>query len=319
MHSTNEWSQLKKVLVGTASGAKIPEFDVSLRTINYADKTDSSSIPPAGAYPQWILDEANEDLEQFCDVLKQAHVEVVRPENTNPAYYNYCPRDTALIYGDTAYAAPMPVQARRNEYYAYAHHLTNIVDLQQPYIEQLYNTQCIGNPDILALTNVAPAFDAANVLRANEDLLYLVSNSGNQAGAELLQQHVDARVHLLEGVYSYMHIDSTLAFLREGLLLANPSRIKNANMLPAPFNTWDIIWCADPVDIGHAPGYCNASVWVGMNLFSINETTVVVEQSQTALARQLEQHGVDVALLPCRHQRTLGGGWHCVTLDLIRG
>jgi hypothetical protein len=36
--STNEWSQLKKVIIGIADGAKIPPMTKSLRTVNYADK-----------------------------------------------------------------------------------------------------------------------------------------------------------------------------------------------------------------------------------------------------------------------------------------
>jgi hypothetical protein len=40
MNSKNEWSQLKKVIVGIANNAKIPKIDLSMRTINYADKKD---------------------------------------------------------------------------------------------------------------------------------------------------------------------------------------------------------------------------------------------------------------------------------------
>jgi hypothetical protein len=53
--------------------------------------------------------------------------------------------------------------------------------------DELYDEGCVGDKDTLALTEVTPAFDAANVLRANDDVLYLVSNSGNVAGANFLQ------------------------------------------------------------------------------------------------------------------------------------
>ena len=36
------------------------------------------------------------------------------------------------------------------------------------------------------------------------------------------------------------------------------------------------------------------------------------------LIKQLESHGIDVLALDVRHARTLGGGFHCVTLDLER-
>ena len=115
-----------------------------------------------------------------------------------------------------------------------------------------------------------------------------------------------------------MHIDSTIAFLREGLLLANPDRIKSKDDLPAPFNKWDIIFCPEPVDIGHYPKWCNASKWINMNLFSVNTKLVALEEHQEPLRVVLEQHGFECAMLPMRHQRTLGGGFHCVTLDVKR-
>ena len=321
MPSRNEWSKLKKVIVGSADGARIPDIDISLRVVNYADKTDEEVQQiKTGLYPQQVIDEANEDLEIFCEFLQSEGVEVVRPNNIEPSYYNYCPRDNVIIYDDVAIATPMPIRSRKNDFKSFSDHLPLILDLQQDHQDSLYNQSCVGNTDVLALNENAPAFDAANVLRANDDVLYLVSNSGNKSGANLLQESLGnrANVHLLENVYSYMHIDSTIAFLREGLMLANPSRIKSKDNLPLAFRNWDIIWAPEPVDIGYYPGYCNASKWVNINLFSLNENLVVVEEHQDNLRKELEKHNIECAMLPMRHSRTLGGVFHCVTLDLER-
>jgi N-dimethylarginine dimethylaminohydrolase len=115
-----------------------------------------------------------------------------------------------------------------------------------------------------------------------------------------------------------MHLDSTIALLDEGLMLLNPSRIKSIDQLPKPLQNWDYIWCPEPVDIGHYPGYCNASIWINMNLFSVNRKLVALEENQNPLRLELEKRGIECAMLPMRHQRTLGGGFHCVTLDIIR-
>lgn len=317
MTSINEWSTLKKVVVGVADYAQIPKLDASLRTVNYADVSDEHSIPQ-GLYPKQVIDEANEDLETFANFLKNQGVEVVRPNRVPVKYYNYCPRDTVLVYGNKSVAAPMSLQSRDKEYLNYSQHLSNIIVAPNYLEDDMYNYNCIGNPDILALRETYPKFDAANIIRANDDLLYLVSNSGNRMGAEYLKNLLNVKVHLLEGVYSYMHIDSTVAFLREGLMLLNPSRIKDVNVLPEPFRSWDYILCPEPIDIGHYPGYCNASKWINMNLFSVSPNLAVLEENQIPLAKELNKYGIDVALLPMRHQRTLGGGFHCVTLDLIR-
>ena len=318
--NSNEWGQLKKVIVGVADNAKIPkDIDVSLRCVNFADKVNESKIQK-GPYPQQVIDEANEDLQIFVDFLKGESVEVLRPDVNDCNYYNYCPRDSVFVHGHLTLATPMPIKARKDEWRAFEKHLIDPLHVPCYHETELYNTDCIGNKDILALTEFAPAFDAANIIRANQDVLYLISNSGNRLGATLLQNALGdtVKVHLLEDVYSYMHIDSTVAFLQEGLLLANPSRIKSKEDLPEPFSSWKIIWCPEPVDIGHYPGWCNASTWINMNLFSVNNKLVALEKSQEPLRKVLEQHGIECAMLPMRHQRTLGGGFHCVTLDIDR-
>lgn len=319
INSLNEWSQLKKVIVGIADSAKVPEIDLSVRTINYADKSNVSDII-VGNYPNQVIEEANEDLETFVSFLQSQDIEVVRPEKNNPKYYNYCPRDNVFIHGDLTLATPMPIKARYNEWKSFEKYLYNPVSIDCSYDDNLYDLNCLGDKDTLALTEYSPAFDAANVIRANDDVLYLVSNTGNKKGAQLLQEVLgnNVKVHTLEGVYSYIHIDSTIAFLREGLMLLNPERIRDKSILPKPFCDWDVIWCPEPVDIGYYMNYNNASKWINMNLFSIHENLVVLEENQNNLRKELEKYKIECAMLPMRHQRTLGGGFHCVTLDLIR-
>ena len=224
MISKNEWDPLKKVIVGVADNAKIPSIDISVRTVNYADRTDKELQDiKSGLYPKQVISEANEDLDVLCQTLKKESVEVLRPDRTDCIYYNYCPRDTVLHYKDISLASPMSLRVRKNEYKAFDQYLDNVRVVEYNHPDSLYNLECIGDKHKLALHETAPAFDAANVLRADEKLLYLVSNSGNIAGANLLKTIFDVEVCLMQDVYSYMHIDSTIAFFRDGLLLINPS------------------------------------------------------------------------------------------------
>jgi N-dimethylarginine dimethylaminohydrolase len=55
-----------------------------------------------------------------------------------------------------------------------------------------------------------------------------------------------------------------------------------------------------------------------MNAFSINPNLAVVDQHQSALIKLLEKHGIDVIPLKLRHSKMLGGGFHCITLDIRR-
>lgn len=332
----NEWDPLESVIVGKIDQARVSRPDESLRAIAFAGLKDETLIP-SGAYPQKVLEEAGEDLEDFADALQKLGIEVLRPQvfptdkvHGNPFWqtdsqYFVCPRDSALIVGDTIIETPMPVRARFFETYAYRDIFMSAfedgarwISAPKPLLlDQNYSTET--KPGVPTLNNTEICFDAANVLRCGRDLFYLVSNSGNKKGAQWLQSMMgpDFKVHVLEGIYSYMHIDSTISFLRPGLVLLNPSRINKDN-LPASLKGWDIIWCPDPVDIGYHAPYENASIWIGMNLLMIHPQLAVVEKNQTALIKALESKGIDVLPTQMRHQRTLGGGAHCVTLDLRR-
>jgi N-dimethylarginine dimethylaminohydrolase len=129
------------------------------------------------------------------------------------------------------------------------------------------------------------------------------------------------RVHLFKDVYYGSHIDSTLIALRPGLLLANPSRV-NADTLPAIFKQWKVIYSPpmenmDRFDEAYR-SKAIASDWIDMNLFSLSPNLVCVDKDQTALIKLLEGEGMDVLPLKIRHSKMMGGGFHCVTLDVRR-
>jgi len=171
--------------------------------------------------------------------------------------------------------------------------------------------------------NDEPAFDAANVLRLGRDLIYLVSSTGNELGGQWLQTILgDAfRVHFLKDVYFGSHIDSTFVALRPGLMLCNPARL-NDETLPEVLKQWDVIYSPPMESTGkYDADYLSKSIgsnWINMNLFSINPDLVVVDQDQTALIKLVEKQGLDVIPLKLRHAKMLGGGFHCVTLDIRR-
>ena len=168
-----------------------------------------------------------------------------------------------------------------------------------------------------------PAFDAANVLRLDRNLIYLVSATGNEFGGQWLQTILgnDFRLHFLKDVYFGSHIDSTFVALRPGLMLCNPARI-NDDTLPEVLKQWIVIY-GPPMENNcqHDADYlCKSigSAWIDMNLFSISPNLVVVDRDQTGLIKLLEKNGLDVLPLKLRHSRMMGGGFHCVTLDIRR-
>jgi glycine amidinotransferase/scyllo-inosamine-4-phosphate amidinotransferase 1 len=164
--------------------------------------------------------------------------------------------------------------------------------------------------------NQGMTLDAANVLRLNDTMLFLESASGNRSAAGWLQRHFpDVNIEVCN-FYSGVHIDSTIVPLREGLVLVNASRVNMEN-LPMVFDNWEIIWVDDVVEQSFYQ-YPYASKWIALNMLVIDPDTVIVDRYQTKLIKILESYNFTVIPLELRHSRTLGGGFHCVTLDLVR-
>ena len=58
--------------------------------------------------------------------------------------------------------------------------------------------------------------------------------------------------------------------------------------------------------------------WGGINFLSIDPHTVLVDERQTALMKELEKHEITPVPVRMRHMHTQSGGIHCTTLDTVR-
>ena len=300
INTHNEWDPLKKIIVGDATHANWPRHDpvFSLES----EKTTWKETPvPVGPVPQWIINEANEDLQTLADTLTALGVEVVRPTplnfQTHDGLYNYCPRDRLLIAGSTVIDTAMMYPCRDMEL--------------QCYHDILKDTAMITMP-----RNQGMVLDAANILRFDDRWLFLESASGNRAAYEWLHMQLSWIDIEICNFYSGVHIDSTIVPLREGLVMLNASRV-GFDSVPDIFNGWHKIWIGDVVPQTFYQ-YPYASKWIAMNMLVVDPHTVIVDKNQPELIKTLKSYQFDVIPLQLRHSRTLGGGFHCVTLDLIR-
>ena len=330
----NEWGKLREVFVGTIDNANMPIHGTDLHAINYADKNEIP-LNELGFFEKKVYDETYEDLENLVNVLKDLKIKVRRPDiidtknevsngfwNTDQ-YYTFCPRDTVTVIGNTILEAPMTLRSRQYETYCFRNQFIEYMNEGNRWIsapKPMLKNDTYQRDDLskLTLTEREPVFDAANILRSNNDILYLVSNTGNRLGGKWLQNLLgdQYKVHILENMYSYSHLDSTIALLREGLCLLNPERVNESNM-PHMLKSWDKIWSPPMVDIGYHKVE-RASIWVGINLLSIDENTVIVDNRQTELIKELKKYKIESLDCKLRHSRTLGGSFHCVTADMIR-
>jgi len=333
----NEWGKLQEIIVGTATNARVPTIgDKCLHSIDYAHLSDDEfKNRPSGLYPQQLIEETQEDLDKIAETLKSLGIVVHRPldrdfsqpiktENWEvDGYYNYCPRDSMLVINDKVIATPMTLRHRSNE----AETCKPLFDpahwVEAPKPKLLDSIYQRDNLSIPTLLDGEPIFDAANVIKHNNDLLYLVSNTGNKDGARWLERYCketfgnEYKVHLVEGVYAYIHIDTTFVFVGEGKVLLNPSRV-NENNIPNFLKNFDKIWAPEPIVTQVMEDWCPASPWLGMNILPINDKLCMVEEQQTGLMKELNKWGIESLPVRMRHARTFSGGPHCVTLDVVR-
>ncbi len=302
INSYDEWSPLKRIVVGDATHANWPVLDPVFS--KESEKTTWKETPvPRGPVLQRIIDEANEDLDALATTLMSLGVEVVRPDPLNfqvhDGMYNYCPRDRLLVYGDTIVNPAMMYPCRDMELQCYH----DIVDEAENYHFMPRNEGMI--------------LDAANICRLGDRMLFLESASGNRKAYEWLCGIFPTVEIELCNFYAGVHIDSTVVPLREGLVLLNGSRVNESNC-PEVFRDWEKIF-VDVVEPQDFYQYPYASKWIALNMLSVDSQTVICDSQQTALHSTLEKRGFTVIPLTLRHSRTLGGGFHCVTLDLNRG
>jgi N-dimethylarginine dimethylaminohydrolase len=335
--SCNEWDPLEEVIVGNPVGARFPTPDRSTQLAEFPDR--SLAEIPRGPFPQRIVEETSEDLDEFVRILRGLGVTVRRPETwpheasfstihwEAQGYYNYCPRDLLLVIGDRIIETPNVIRSRAQETFSYRALLMEYLrsgarwfSAPRPMLlDSLFDVD-LAKP---TPRNDEPAFDAANVLRLGRDLIYLVSSTGNELGGLWLQAILgdQFRVHFLKDVYYGSHIDSTFVALRPGLILCNPARV-NDDTLPGILKQWKVIYSPPMENTNRFDAdYLSKSIgsdWIDMNLFSVSPDVVVVDRDQTALRKLLEKEGLGVVPVKLRHAKMLGGGPHCVTLDVRR-
>ena len=298
--SVNEWSPLKKIVVGSATDANWPVNDPVFA--KESEKTTWKETPvPRGPVSQRIIEETNVDLDGLAWTLMSLGVEVTRPDPLNfqvhDGMYNYCPRDRLLVHGSTVIDTAMMYPCRDMEL--------------QCYHDIVKDAEVIHMPRGQGLV-----LDAANICRLGDSMLFLESASGNRAAYDwLCEQFPDVTIELCN-FYAGVHIDSTIVPLREGLVMLNASRV-SFDTVPKVFDGWHKIWVTDVVAQDFYK-YPYASKWIAMNMLVLDPETVILDAAQSQLIDVLKRHKIDAIPQTLSHSRTLGGGFHCVTLDVRR-
>lgn len=352
--SWNEWDPLKHIIVGVADNCMVPPLEPA---VDAKMQLDTEIRDWTGKKrPQETIDAANEQLDNFADILRKRGVRVDRPKpldfteaQRTPDWDIECmfgcmpPRDLLLTIGNQIVEATMSYRCRWFEYLCYRDLLNRYFDedpgfrfeaapkprLTDASYKMDYKDRTKTDDDRLKLvaakdfvtTEVEPLFDAAEVLRCGKDLFVQHGMTANLKGIEWLRRHFpDHRVHAMNfpGDPYPIHIDCTFIALRPGLALNNPIR----KALPEQrklfdINGWEIVEAAQPAH-DEPPPLCYSSVWLSMNTLMLDPKTIFVEETEVHQMDQLDKLGFEVIPVPFRHAYAFGGGLHCATADVHR-
>lgn len=351
VNSHNGWSPLEEVIVGEPTHLAYHD-DVSYRLFFCANLT--SQTPP-GSTPPWIVpvdepgeqqlrEELAEDLAEFIDALVEHGVTVRRPasrpealpirtpEWESVAGHSVMPRDLFLVVGDELIETAPLVRSRYFETELYRELISEYCESGAKWTAAPRSRLRADNFDYgYALSegyvgpvperrSYEPMFDGAQAVRLGRDILLNCSTENHRLGMRWLARQLGPDYRLREINVTDNHVDSRVIPLRPGTLLLHD--VVRPDQLPEFLRGWDVVRYTPPKEWLTPDAYGRrpllASVSLGMNVLSLDEERVMVEATETDLIKSLDAAGFTPIPVRWRHGRVIGGGFHCMTLDVRR-
>lgn len=163
-------------------------------------------------------------------------------------------------------------------------------------------------------------------MRFGKTILEQISNVTNEKGVQYLHAIVPEgyTVEILEAVEEHVsiHLDTIILPLRQGLLVFSPERVtEEALRRHAVFDDWELY--AYPFTLNPrgppSPSAYMCSPWLVLNALSLDEKRIFVDEMNTEFATWVQgKFGIEPILLPFQHVNSIGGSFHCATVDLVR-
>ncbi|WP_041778024.1 amidinotransferase [Beijerinckia indica] len=346
VNSHNEWDPLEEVIVGRLEGATLPSRHPVV-SCNVPGMAGRFQALVAGLhYPKIMVERAQRELDGFIALLQSLNITVTRPEPvdhrkrfgtpewSSRGFCNACPRDSMLVIGDEIIETPMAWPCRYFETHSYRPILKDYFrrgarwtaaprpQLSDDLYDGDYHPPRKGEPVTYILTEFEPVFDAADFIRCGRDLFVIRSNVTNLSGITWLRRHLGEtyRIHeITSRCPNPMHIDTTILPLGPGKLLINPDYI-DIEQLPPILKKWDILVAPepDPIDDLFLKITSLCGKWLNMNVLTIDEKRVIVDQHHKGMIDALERWGFEPIPCPFLHYAAFGGAFHCATLDIRR-
>ncbi|KAF7590392.1 hypothetical protein BBP40_002893 [Aspergillus hancockii] len=337
VHADDEWSPLKAVIVGRAGRACFPSAPLPMIQATMP-AAHVHRFKPHSPFPEKLISKAETELDQFAAILEAEGIKVYRPPTgidwlAEGGYTGAMPRDGLMSVKNVLIEACFAWSCRSREIeIAYSSILNDVAKDSRVTIVQRPKSSFADalllddgtKKEPWVINNSRPAFDTADFMRFGTTIIGQYSHVTNQAGVDHIQQHLPEgyRIEMLEvDDPSAMHIDATILPLREGLLVYNPKKVTVASLRRhAVLANWDLHpypFIPQERQPHEAPLYMT-SPWLCLNALVLDGKRVVVEASDFKTIQFYESLGMQCIPCPFTHVNSIGGSFHCATVDLVR-
>lgn len=346
----NEYSELKKVIVGVESKFNERMFDLTFKTF-YKDNLKDLDISEiyAKEYTHEIFEKRNKGLDELAYVLKNQGIEVLRPDENTIVNISIGKdksiirsssnvRDTAFIFNKTIFETPPCVRGRIFEN-SRMYNIFNNLFINEGYnwikapqdiflnkldFENMINYNNFNiNFDINELKNYNMFFDAANMIRCDGYIIYNATNYNNYLGALWLKRNINIDIHIVH--IADNHIDGNIVPIFKDTFLVNDVKlpkpiecflpnevVEKSTFIKLPENVLN-----EFDDIQNFK-YLASREGMSINVLSIGDKKVVCNKHDDIVCNLLHKNGFKIIEVDLPFCRAFGGGIHCSTLDVER-
>lgn len=351
INSNNGYDSLKEVVVGRELSLTKRLGDATFRQFYreaISEKVYQSLEDGGDIYyvNQDLIEKRNKQLDNLAAKIENQGVKVYRPEKIEKIQLFKTPyfksevssasnvRDMTLVYKNKIIETPTYVHNR------YFENLAMYQIFQQAYqgggqwircphtkltedkidFEHWGNTRDYNNFDH---SSYDMAIDGAQFLRLNNDCIVNVNSYNHYLGYLWVKSlFPEVNFHVIHVADN--HIDGAIVALREGVFLVDPKYPNIKESLPDKYKKWDFIYpdnLTKDIDVSNMTSVdirLASSRGMDINILSINENTVVVNERAVGVINALEGRGFKVITVKLENSEIFAGGIHCSTLDLLR-
>lgn len=349
INSNTGFGKLEDVIVGRELGISSRMSDLTFRVF-YKDALKQNIYEePIKSYNVRLdlIEQRNQELDGLSKTLVDCGVNVHRPDIVGKITQFKTPtfnsvlssasnvRDVSLVYQNKIIETPVFV---RNRYFENIS-LYDIYDkfyadggqwIRSPHTKLTEERMDLDDWSVdrdytnFDHSKFDMAIDGAQFLRIGRDVIVNISSYNHYLGFKWVESlFPDTTFHQLHGMADN-HIDGIIMCLCPGKFLVDPKYKNVKELLPKKFQNWEFLYPEDfsqDLDISGMTDVdlqLASSRGMDINVLSIDENTVVVNERAIGVKDILDKNGFDVIEIELNHGEIFGGGIHCSTLDLNR-